>query len=268
MKIAVIGCGNMASALVEGFFSHHKDFDFYFYTPSLTRAKTLAEKVGGAHIEKLEDFKDLNIDYWLLGMKPQSVSEFAASFNKLSIKSPKIFSMLAAIKIDKLKTLFKTDFVTRIMPNTPVKFSQGVTLVSHSDEASQKQREFSNTFLTATSKVFEMNELKLELATVLSGSGPAYFFLFTKLLSDALTKLGIDEKTSIELACETLHGSSTLVQNETSKTLQEMIDNVTSKGGVTIEAVNSFKDDDLFTLCERALKKAYQRGEKLSEELQ
>lgn len=267
MKIAVIGCGNMAQSLVEGFYSHHKEYSFYLYTPSRVRAKELASKVQGSLVEDFMEFKDLKIDYWLLGMKPQNLSDFQRDFEKLKIKNAQIISMLAATRLENLKKRLQTNYVTRIMPNTPVKYSKGVSLVSHAKEVSSEQKAFLNTFLKTTSEVYELSETELEKATVLSGSGPAYFYLFTQSLASAMAELGIDQKLAINLAKQTLIGAATLVSEERSKDLQEMIDAVTSRGGVTIEAVNSFKEEKLRELSLNALMKAYQRSLKLSEEL-
>src|SRR5690606_30280208 len=97
--------------------------------------------------------------------------------------------------------------------------------------------------------------------------GHAYFYLFTQSLASAMAELGIDQKLAINLAKQTLIGAATLVSEERSKDLQEMIDAVTSRGGVTIEAVNSFKEEKLRELSLNALMKAYQRSLKLSEEI-
>lgn len=263
MRIAVIGCGVMASSLVKGAGVH----EFFCYTPSGTRAKALAEAVSGEFVKELSDLKDKKIDLWLIGMKPQSLKEFSEDFRKLSLTNPYIVSMLAATEIEGLKKRLNSQYVSRIMPNTPVAYSRGVTLIAHAAEVISEQVTLLNEFLKNTGSLHIMSEKELELATLVSGCGPAFFYQFTELLAKSISELGLSRELGEILAKETLIGAATLVEKRAKENLSDLVAEVTSAKGVTIEAINRFREKDHYQIYLEALKKAKQRSDEIKGEL-
>lgn len=263
MKIAVIGCGVMASSIIKGASIQ----DYFCFTPSQTKARKLAQEVSGVFVDDLEKFKNEKIDIWLLGMKPQGLQDFARDFKALGIKDPYIVSMLAATEITKLESLFSTKFISRIMPNTPVAFSKGVTLLSHSHEVTNEQKASLEAFLKSTGSLHTLSEKDLELATLVSGCGPAFFYQFTDLLARAINEMGLSKELGQVLAKETLIGSARLVEERKNEELSTLISEVTSQKGVTIEAINRFREGDHYNIYLEALTQAQKRSEEIKREL-
>jgi pyrroline-5-carboxylate reductase len=264
MNIGVIGCGNMASAVVENL-SLNKDLNFFTYTPSFTKAHDLALKVNGKAVKNLEDFKAFSIDYWLIGCKPQQLKDLTAKFNPL-FKNSKIISMLAATDINTLENAFKSDLIFRIMPNTPIKVNSGVTLSFYSDQVDSKYVEEFNLMFKNSGLIKCSDERELDILTVFSGCGPAYIYLFADTLFQKMISLGFEEDTSKKLLDNLFLGSAKMMK-ESTHSYSELVDAVTSKAGVTIEAVNEFKKQDLLATTSSAIDQAIFRTEELSREM-
>ena len=103
--------------------------------------------------------------------------------------------------------------------------------------------------------------------TTVSGSGPAYVFLFAETMANKLTDWGVDVNEAKRIAIELFIGSSELMKNQQDLSLSELIAKVTSKGGVTIEAVNSFKESEINSITSKALDAAYKRSIEIEKDL-
>lgn len=255
MNIAVLGCGNMASQLVIQMHKANKNIQFFTYTPSKTKAKILADKVNGHLVNSLSEFNIDEIDYWLVGCKPQQVKDLAEDFHG-QLENKIIVSMLAATNINKISTLFKTDNIIRIMPNTPIGLGQGITLVNVSKNLNQTKKEnFINTLKDGSYIIETKSENEIDELTVFSGSGPAYIFNFAYSLEKKLVSMGYEEVMARELINKLFVGSSMLMK-ESSLSLTELITQVTSKGGVTIEAIKTYRLKDLDGISSLAIDNA------------
>ena len=154
------------------------------------------------------------------------------------------------------------------MPNTPAFLGEGISLLLHSEKVSKEERDFVSTFFQACGKTFTLEDEEIfDKVTTVSGSGPAYVYLFAKTMRDKLTSWGLDEKTAREIVVQLFIGSSHLMDDASDETLDELIAKVTSKGGVTIEAVRSYQQDDLGELTSKALDSAYARSNEIVKEI-
>lgn len=266
MNIAVLGCGNMVKALFKKEMGDtHK---YYFYSPSGISAKEISSQVNNSYfVSSFSDFKFLKIDYWLLGMKPQSIKEVSSEFEGLGVKEPFIISILAAISLQKIKDLFNTPYVIRAMPNIASKYNRGVTLLSATLKTQETFKNDALNFFTKTSKSYFVDEEHLDLLTPLTGSGISYFFLLSSYLQEYFIEKGIDEKLAHDLVIETMGGAYFLSHNDPDHQFQKLIDTITSKKGVTIEAIEAFKKKNLKGLVFEALNAALSRQEEISKGL-
>ena len=107
----------------------------------------------------------------------------------------------------------------------------------------------------------------LNAVTGVSGSSPAYFYLFLKCIVDASVKQGLKEEVALNLAVNTMRGSDEMVMNNQDKTLDELINAVCSKGGTTIEAIKVFEDSKLNEIVDKAVTACVNRAEELSKSL-
>lgn len=266
MNIAVLGCGNMSSKVVELIYANNPSVKFYTYTPSFSKAYNLAQSVQGEALKTLNDFESLAIDYWLIGCKPQQVHELATSL-KGKLNNQIIVSMLAATSCKKLSELFKTNQLIRIMPNTPIGLGEGITLTFAQEEMNKEQYQtFLNLLKEGSLLIPTKTEEQLDELTVFSGSGPAYLFYFAYTFEQKLIQMGYDQVLARELLNQLFMGSSKLMENS-SLSLLELVGQVTSKGGVTIEAINTFKSFDLESTTGHAIDNAIKKSKQIAQEL-
>ncbi len=265
MNIAVIGCGNMASAVVENLYLNNKNVNFYTYTPSKTRAIDLATKVDGKALDSLELFKDVDIDFWLLGFKPQQLKDFSLEFSQ-NFKDQTIISMLAATSVSSLSHSLRSKNIIRIMPNTPIRVNSGITLF-YSDTDTDKNIEKAAQKLFSNSGLIKAkDEKQLDLLTTFSGCGPAYIYLFADTLFQKMQGLGFDNELATKLIKDLFMGSSSLMMAQ-NLSFNELLDQVTSKAGVTIEAINEYRSSSLNEITSRAIDKAIARTEQINQEI-
>jgi pyrroline-5-carboxylate reductase len=258
MRIGVFGCGNMGRALVLGMRACFDDAEFFLYTPSGVKARELAGHVKGHVVNEASEMPQ-DLDWYLLGFKPQSLDEFHYDFQS----DAKIISVLAGVKTTKLIQKFKTNKIARLMPNTPSAIGSGANLYylnSHFNVADKKEFE---SLLAATGKVFKMeSEGDLDLTTAFSGSGPALIFELARIFEAELTRMTEGRVPAKEIVAQTFLGSAGLMQSPTS--FEELRTQVTSKKGVTYEALEVLKEEKLQETFKRAFEAAYKRTLELS----
>lgn len=264
--IGVIGCGNMASAIVKGVNRVYPEEKFLTYTPSHTRAKELAAAVGGEAAKNLENLAAA--DSIIIGCKPQQFGDLAGNLEgKFDLGSKHFISIMAALPLKAIQDKLGAKRVTRVMPNTPSLFNEGVSLILHADEVETKERELSLKIFSSCSKTHLLkSEESFDQVTTVSGSGPAYVFLFAKTMADQLVAWGIEAGEARSIVNQLFIGSSKLMQENRDTALDELIAQVTSKGGVTIEAVNVFKEKNLGEITSEALLAAFKRSRELTEQ--
>ena len=232
MKVLVLGAGKMTQAILEGLKNEMDLSQFYIYSPSGVSAEALAKLVGANQVKALDEVKP---DYVWIGCKPQQLTELAATI-KGRFNEATFVSMLAALsEADQLNALGAKKLV-RIMPNLSVRFKKGVTLISSVSAISELK--LIKGIFDRIGIARELPEAELEELTLLTGSGPALFYEFTKILSESFTSL--DPADREELARQVLLGSA--ISTESSEeNLQTMIDGVTSKAGVTIAVLEQWR---------------------------
>ncbi len=258
IKIGVFGCGNMGRALVLGMRARFKNAEFYLYTPSKFKAEALALEVGGKVIDKVEEMpKDLT--WYLLGFKPQSLTDFHFDF----LPDSKIISVLAGVNTTKLTSKFKTNKIARLMPNTPSSIGEGANLLFLNSFFSTADEENLFSLLFSTGRLFKMEtEADLDLTTAFSGSGPALIFELARIFEAELTKMTNGRVPAKEIITQTFLGSANLMKSDL--TFEELRTQVTSKKGVTYEALEVLKKNVLQDIFSEAFMAAYKRTLELS----
>lgn len=257
MKVLVIGAGKMTSAILEGFKGQEDLSQWEIFSPTGVSAKKLAESVGAKWREDLNHLE--GFDYVLLGCKPQQLGDFGKDHGD-KIKAFPVLSMLAAISEEDQRAHLKVSKLVRIMPNMPVKFRKGVTLIA-SSSASESLTHIQVLF-QKIGNAYGMKESELEELTLLSGSGPAFFYEFSKNLADSFSSLSSNEREEISRAV--LLGSG-LMSSVEKKDLNTLIGEVTSKGGVTIAVLEKFRELDLKDLVLKGMQNGVKRTQELKE---
>lgn len=269
-----MGAGNMAQALIEPMTGQVDDF--YAFTPSVTKAKILAKKMGGVALESLAELKntamaDEGPDFLFLAFKPQQFHQATADFLEQGFwqnwsKKTTIVSMLAGTPLEVLSKKFQSDQIVRIMPNTPALVGKGITLVLGHSMVDKSSLSKLKSLLREAGPTFECaDEEQLDQVTSVTGSGPAYVFEFTRILQENLMQWNIGAKEARQLAVNLVAGSAELMMAQDTE-LETLRNNVTSKRGVTEAALNKMKELDLEGLMEKALEKNIERSFELRQD--
>ena len=252
MRIGFFGCGNMGTALAEGFKKNYPSIQQYFFTPGKDRARALAQKVDGHFVNFVVDMpKDL--DWYILAFKPQSLSEFNFSFTP----EAKILSVLAGTGIETLEKKFQVKNIARLMPNTPSSVGAGANLFYSPFESSEMEK-----LLEALGSVFKMkSEAELDAVTAFSGSGPALIFEYARLFEKHLGALAPGQEMAREIIAQTFLGSAMLMEKATKEgvSFETLREQVTSKKGVTFEALAILEKNGLENIMGGAFTAAYKR---------
>ena len=270
--IAFICAGNMASAIMGGLIENgFAASSIYASDPSQEKLNELNTRFGintNTNNQAIIEQADVVI----VAVKPQ-VMELVLSplQDALKAKQPLLISVAAGINLNSLMQWAGADndklAIVRCMPNTPALVGQGASGLLANSNVSAQQKELSETILNAVGiSLWVEKESELDAVTAVSGSGPAYYFLFMEAMIEAGKKLGLSESTAKQLTLKTALGAATMA-SESSDSPAQLRKNVTSPNGTTEQALNSFVESGIEAIVEKALKAANDRSVSLSEEL-
>jgi pyrroline-5-carboxylate reductase len=178
-----------------------------------------------------------------------------------------VLSIVAGATIEKISTGLAHSIVVRSMPNTPAQIGEGITVWTASPQVSEEQQVMAKSILGALGEeVFVEEENYLDMATALSGTGPAYVFLFMEAMVDAGVHLGFPRRIAEQLVTQTLLGSVDYYKTRTDPVhLARMRNEVTSPGGTSAEALYYLEKAGFRTAISRAIWAAYQRSKELGQ---
>jgi pyrroline-5-carboxylate reductase len=249
MKILLVGCGKMGSAMMNGWKKAGLK-DIKIVDPAL-----------GKEFSALP--KDYQPDYVVIAVKPQSFGDTLPALKEFS-KAVSI-SIAAGKTIKSIQRFLPQSAVVRTMPNLPAIIGQGITAAFTSAKLSGATKADVEKILKANGKLaWVKKEADLDAVTAISGSGPAYVFLFADALVEAGVELGLSKELSKELALQTIKGSVELAE-AAKEDLLTLKQNVTSKGGTTEAALKVFESKDVLrALVKKAAKAAQKRAKELS----
>lgn len=266
MRIGVIGCGNMASAVVLGIHASHPEVEFLTYTPSQVRAKNLAQKVKGAVVSSLHDFE--SVDYLIIACKPQQFSSLTKDLEGVDLSKVVLVSIMAAVPTEKIQVAMKNKKVLRLMPSMPMEVGEGISLVYGADDLEEKQMTDFSSLLQGSSMVYACKtEKEFNQLTVLTASGPAYVYYLAEIFEKQLLDWGVDKDVSKQLAVQLFKGSS-LFMEKSKLSLNDQIAQVTSKKGVTIEAIDLFRSSSIGQNIKTGVERAFKRSLEIEEAIE
>jgi len=270
MKTSIIGPGVMAEAILKNLLTK-KIIDADSLTvsgPRIERVNELASMFG-VHPETDNLRAVENADVVLFCIKPQRVDKVFLELKGAFKKDALIISIVAGLKIEKIAKALQHDEVVRAMPNTPCQIGAGITVWTSSQSVSSSHLEFAaKIFKAMGEEIFTENEDDLDRATALSGTGPAYVYLFMEAMVDAGVHLGFSRRIAEKLVIETLRGSVNFyVQgDEKYRHLAALRNQVTSPGGTSAEALYYLEKAGFRTAISRAVWAAYQRTLELGQD--
>ena len=267
--LAFIGGGNMAGSLIGGLIADGwSPGRIQVADPDAAKTTRLAERFP---IMTTRDNSEAiaNADAVMLAVKPQILHEVAGQIAPaIRRQQPVVISIAAGIGESSLRGWLGDDTaIVRCMPNTPALVQSGATALYANARVSGEQRSLAESVLRAVGLVLWVDdEAQMDAVTALSGSGPAYFFLFMEALQAAGTELGLAADTARLLSLQTAFGAAkmALESREDAATLRHR---VTSPGGTTERAIEVFRQEGFESIVLKALQAAAARSHELAAEL-
>jgi pyrroline-5-carboxylate reductase len=268
-RIAFIGAGNMASALIGGLIADGTTKDSIIASdPNNEQRSQLHDRYGICTVDNNADaISDASVV--VLAVKPQLLQQVCNELRAHLIgKSCLIVSIAAGIRCNTLSKWLNSELpIVRCMPNTPAMLQVGATGLFATSNVSSEQRDQAERILRAVGiTLWVDSESDIDSVTAVSGSGPAYYFLVMEAMQAAAEKLGLPEDTAKLLTLQTALGAArmALESQDDPATLRQK---VTSPGGTTEQAILSFEENGLRDLFEKAMRAARDRSISLSEQL-
>ena len=265
-KIAFIGPGVMAEAMIAG----------------LIRQKVAGSENLLASGPRTERLQELEARYGITGTTDNAAAAKQGDVVVLSVKPQRldavleglqgsikehalIISIVAGAPIAKIGGILAHKAVIRAMPNTPAQIGEGITVWTASPAVSEMQREMGQQILAAFGQeIFMEEETYLNMATALSGTGPAYVFLFMEAMVDAGVHLGFPRRVAEQLVAQTVRGSVDFYTRDTDPIhLARLRNQVTSPGGTSAAALYYLEKAGFRTAISRAVWAAYERSREL-----
>ncbi|QCF24794.1 pyrroline-5-carboxylate reductase [Hydrocarboniclastica marina] len=267
--IGFIGAGNMASAIIGGMLAERfKPEQIWASAPDDRQLQSLAKRFG---INTTTDNRHCatQADVLVLAVKPQVMQEACSTIHSVVQNTrPLIVSIAAGLDAATLESWLGGELpIVRCMPNTPALVGQGASALYATPAVSAPQRQLAEQiFASVGLAVWLDEESQMHAVTALSGSGPAYCFLFLEALEDAARNAGLDAAVARQLAIQTLAGAAKMARDsgDDPATLKR---NVMSPGGTTEKAIETFETADFSGIVASAYEAARTRSGELAEQL-
>jgi pyrroline-5-carboxylate reductase len=265
-KIAFIGSGTMAEAMIGGMLRKKlvTAADVTASGPRPERGAQLAKKYG-VHVTTDNSEAVHQADVVVLSVKPQRLGDVMKGVHGIGPEAL-VLSIVAGASMRKIASGLKHKAIVRSMPNTPGQIGEGITVWTASPDTSEHQRDIARQLLGAMGdEIFVEEEGYLDMATALSGNGPAYVFLFTEALIDAGVHMGIPRRIAEALVLKTIKGSADYYERA-SQHPAALRNQVTSPGGTSAEALYYLEKAGFRSAISRAVWAGYQRSLELGKD--
>lgn len=262
-KIGIIGMGNMGSAMLKGLLSVYKKEDIIFTDVNEERMAQVTEEWGVAHAKTNAECAG-SAKYIILAVKPQYFDPVLQEIQKGVTEKNVIISIAPGITINQLKEkLGDEKRVVRAMPNTPSLIGEGMTGVCYDEKSfSEEEKEDIAHIFRSLGKMRIVEERLMNAVVCVSGSSPAYVYMFIEALADSAVKYGLPRDAAYEMAAQAVLGSAKMVL-ETGEHPGALKDKVCSPGGTTIAAVSALEEFGFRNAVIKAVDACFQKCEKL-----
>ena len=268
-SIAFIGAGNMTGAIISGLIANgYANTCITASNPSKPKLQSLAEKFSINVTQSNEDACK-QADVIVLAVKPQLMQAVCGQISEtVDLNGKLIISIAAGINANRLAEMLN-DYsnIVRVMPNTPSALGKGMSGLFAEKNVSSDDCQFAEYVMSMVGKttwVDKEDDIDLVIAT--AGSSPAYFFLFLEAMQNEAVKQGLDKQQSRLLVEQAMLGTAEMVCRNPTLELSELRAQVTSKGGTTAKAIESFQKDNLEQIVSRAMQAATARAKEMSKQ--
>ncbi len=260
--IGFIGAGNMASSIIKGAITENviSANDVRVFDIDNIKTESLKNELRIVPCSSIDEICKES-DILLLAIKPNVMS---AVLNQIKNCGKPVISIAAGWSADMIKSIIgNNEKVLRLMPNTPLMVGEGMSVFEEPSNFDTRQREYIEQIFTSLGRITYMPQKLMDAVTAVSGSGPAYVYMFIEALSDAGVLCGLPRDSAQELAAQTVLGAAKTVI-ETGKHPGALKDAVCSPGGTTIEAVKSLEKSGFRGSIITAVEKCAMKSKALS----
>ncbi len=257
IKVCLIGCGKLGSAIIKGLYSVNNDYSIIGCDKDIEKL----EKIDEYCLDTTDNIKEAteNVDIVVVAVKPKNIDEV---LDKLDLSSDQtLVSVVAAVPTDFIKQKTSAN-VVRVMPNLAAEQREMASAVSFTDKKTKKVINL----LEDLGEYVELDEDLMDIATAVNGSGPAFVFYLIKIMKKAGIERGLDERKAEKLVAQTFKGAAEIVL-DSNKNVDELIDAVCSPEGTTIEGMKVLNNSEISQFLPSAVNAAEKKSKKISKEV-
>jgi pyrroline-5-carboxylate reductase len=264
--IALIGAGMMGEAIIVGLIRQDitDPANIRVFDPKDDRINELIDRYQiTGYANNLNNIQ--NADIIILAVKPQNLDQVYADLKGNIPEDALVLSIVAGVTIQGISSGLGHSSIVRTMPNTPAQIGKGITVWTNAPQVSPEQLDLARQVILALGEEVHVDdENYMDMATALSGTGPAYVFLFMEAMIDAGVHLGFPRSISEKLVTQTVRGSVDYYA-ERQKHPARLRNEVTSPGGTSAAAIYYLEKAGVRTAFSRAIWAAYERSKELGE---
>ncbi|MED7819429.1 MULTISPECIES: pyrroline-5-carboxylate reductase [unclassified Francisella] len=267
MKICFIGGGNMASAMVAGMVTHgYNAQDIVVFDRNEQKRQDLFDKYSIATSTSLEETVK-QADILILAIKPQGMADLIKNIRSLVVAEQIIVTVAAGIETIAYEKLFNKEIsFVRTIPNTPSSLGYGATGIYFNNNVSNSKKDLVIDIMKTMGVVIVVDaEKEIDVIAAVASSGPAYYFQFMEHMINAATKRGLTKLQAEKLVAQTCLGAAQMALNS-DEDIANLRKNVTSKKGITFEALKTFEKYDLGSIVDKAIQANIDRAKELTKE--
>jgi pyrroline-5-carboxylate reductase len=267
LTLTFIGAGMMGEAMIAGLLKEElvQAEQIIATAPRAEHRKMLHTKYGIRVTDDNREAAQL-ADVVVFALKPQTLPKVLPTLRGAVQPNDLVLSIVAGASIAMFRDTLGHAAIVRSMPNVPAQIAEGMTVWTATEAVTEAQRGVAATILGALGKEhFVADEKYLDMATALSGTGPAYCFLMLEALVDAGVHLGFPRRVAEDLVLQTMYGS-VLFAMQSGKHLAELRNMVTSPGGTSAAALHALERGGLRTVMADGVWAAYHRAQELGKQ--
>ena len=258
MKISCIGTGAMGGAIMRAICKKYGVKNIKITDKNVELGKAFANETGATFVSTNKEV--LDADYIFLAVKPQFLSDVFAEIAGSIPTNAVVISMAAGVKLEKLENWAPKARFVRMMPNVCAQIGQAMIAITYNENIKAEEAATVKEILSSAGKVEQVPEKLMDCVTAVSGSGPAFVFMFIEALADAAVRCGMPRSQAYTYAAQTVYGSAGMVL-ENGQHPAVLKDMVCSPAGTTIEGVaalekNNFRNaviEAVTAACDRSI---------------
>ncbi len=258
MKIAIIGCGVIGSALARHFAKKHQ---LLLCDHTYQKSSALAQELGGEAYENSAQAIE-EAELVVLAIKPKDLAAFAGATSQAFKHAPMLVSVLAGTSVDLLHRFFPASLIIRIMPNLPMIYGEGVIGFVNTPHITEPRKKTIEAIFEGLGLLQWLSEDHLEALSALAGSGPAFVFVLIQAMIESGMMLGFTSHEAEKYVLKTIEGSIALLK-ASGKTPAELIAQVASPGGTTRAGLKVLEDSHIHQILLNTYQATFNRAKEL-----